>query len=243
LLILVLSSCHSIKPEFSFKVSSGGIMIGSSCYYLAQIREYRNPKGISRFPDGGQTKELRQLFGLFRTDTTDHCTVLAARFGDVSGWPVRYKTRLEKNGSDIAIGIVNINFPDSVDGIYLYSYKTGEIHKYSDVKALPALFKTDSLIAYCSGKTLSVEDYRDKKREEVFQLDVDPVFISWRDEGILLLFCSDPFRVMEFNLKTGTAVSSDLKYVTNYNQEVGASEISRIVKRASPDLRRILDSY
>lgn len=111
------------------------------------------------------------------------------------------------------------------------------------MNALPALSKTGSLIAFCAGNKLSVEDYPAKERVAEFKLDIEPVFISWLNENMLLLFCFDRFRVLEFDLKSGTTGSSDLKYITNYNQEAGASEISRIIKTASPDLEEILDSY
>jgi len=216
-------------------------MVGSSCYYLAQVREYRNPKGISRFPDGGQTKEIRQIFGLFRTDSISKITILAARFRDVYGWPVRYKTRLEKNGSVIVIGIVNINLPDSINGIYLYNIDSGRILKYSDKETLPALSKTGSRIAYCSNDILSVEDYSGKTSAARYPLDITPVFISWGNENEIFLFCSDPFRVMKLDLKTGKAVSSDMRYISNYYQELGVADLKDIVEIATPGLRKLLD--
>ncbi len=240
--ILMLSSCYHRELVYSFEKSSGGVMAGSSCYYLAQVREYRNPKGISRFPDGGQTKEIRQIFGLFKTDSISKLTVLAARLGDVYGWPVRYKTRLEKNGSEIAIGIVNINLPDSVNGIYLFNLNSGRILKYSAEESLPALSKSGSQIAYFSNKILSVEDYRVKSPAIRFPLDIEPVFISWGNDDLIFLFCSDPFRVMELDLKTGKINSSDMGYIANYNQELGATEIKNIVNKTIPDLSKLLDN-
>ncbi len=240
--ILLLSSCYHRELAYSFKRSTGGVLTGSSCYYLAQIREYRNPKGISRFPDGGQTKEIRQLFGLFKTDTISKSTLLVAGLGDVNGWPVRYKTRIEKNGSDIAIGIVNINLPDSINGIYLYNISSGRILKYSDEEALPSLSESGSQIAYCSNKILSVEDYINKTSLARYTLDIKPVFISWGNENEILLFCSDPFRVMELDLRSGTVKSSEAEYIANYSQEIGASEISKMVEKTYPDLKELLDS-
>jgi hypothetical protein len=217
-------------------------MVGSSCYYLAQVREYRNPKGISRFPDGGQTKEIRQIFGLFKTDSNNKKTVLAARLGDVYGWPVRYKTRLEKNGNDIAIGIVNINLPESINGIYLYNLNSGRIIKYSVVKALPALSKTGTKIAFCNNKTVSVEDYYTKTLINSYPVDIEPVYLSWGNENRILLFCSDPFRVIELDLITGMVNSSDVKYISNYSQELGATEINNMVDKTIPDLSKLLDN-
>lgn len=216
-------------------------MVGSSCYYLAQVREYRNPKGISRFPDGGMSKEIRQLFGLFKTDTISKSTLLVARLGDVNGWPVRYKSRLEENGKDIAIGIININLPDSINGIYLYNLNSGRIIKYSDAEALPALLKTGTKIAFCNNKTMSVEDYYDKTLVNSYPVDIEPVYISWGNENRILLFCYDPFRVMELDLESGTVLSSATEYISNYNQEVRATEISDMVEKTSPDLKNLLN--
>lgn len=238
----ILNSCYYRQPIYSFEQSSGGVLSGSSCYYLAQVKEYRNPKGISRFPDGGQTKEIRQLFGLFKTDSISGITVLEARLGDVYGWPVRFKTRLEKNNSDIAIGIVNINQPDSVNGIYLFNIDSGKILKYSDEEALPALAITGSRIAYCSNKILSVEDYSSKAPAATYPVEITPVFISWSGEQEILLFCSEPFRVLKLNLLTGRVDSSEVNYLANYKQELGAAEIHDMVKMTSSDLRRLLDT-
>ncbi|OFY64587.1 MAG: hypothetical protein A2V64_04805 [Bacteroidetes bacterium RBG_13_43_22] len=239
---ILLGSCYHKEPLYSFNISSGGVMIGSSCYYLAQVREYRNPKGISRFPDGGQTKEIRQLFGLFRTDTIHNTTVLATRFGDVHGWPVRYKTRLDKNDSLISIGIVNINLADSVNGIYLYNFDSGKTLKYSAAKALPSLSKTGTQIAYCNNKTVLVEDYSSNTSTARYLLETEPVFIDWEIENGILLFCSDPFRVMKLDLRTGTVSSSDMKYIANYSQELGVTEIRSIVSKSIPDLEKLLDN-
>jgi hypothetical protein len=240
--MIMLSSCYQRELVRSFEESSGGVMVGSSCYYLAQLREYRNPKGISRFPDGGQAKEIRQIFGLFKTDSISKKTILAARLGDVYGWPVRYKTRLEKNNSDIAIGIVNINLPDAINGIYLYNFDSGRIIKYSVFEALPALSETGTKIAFCSNKLVYVEDYSEKIQVATYPVDTVPVFISWGDENKILLFCSDPFRVMELNLKTGKIDSSDMKYISNYKQELGAADIKNIVTITTSELRKLIDN-
>ena len=240
--MLMLSSCYYREQVYSFNRSTGGVYAGSSCYYLARVREYRNPKGISRFPDGGQVKELRQLFGLFSTDTLSNRTEVAAILADVKGWPSRYKSRLEKNGTDIAIGIVNISFPDSVNGIYLYNLESGRILKYSGDGDMPTLSKTGTRIAYCRDKVLLVEDYSDKTLINSYSLDTVPVFLSWEDENKILLFCSDPFRVMVLDLKNDALNKSGMDYIPNYDQEVGATEIRKIIERSSPDLKKILDN-
>ena len=240
--MIMLNSCYHRELVYSFEKSSGGVMIGSSCYYLAQIREYRNPKGISRFPDGGQTKEIRQIFGLFKTDSISKSTVLAARLGNVYGWPIRYKTRIEKDNANIAIGIVNINLPDSINGIYLFNLYSGRMLKYTDEEALPSILEKDSRIAYCSNKILSVENYINKISVARYPLDITPVYVNWKNENEIFLFYSDPFRVKVFDLKSGTIISSDVEYIANYNQEIGVSEINRMVEKTSPDLRKLLDN-
>lgn len=240
--MLILSSCYHMELVYSFEKSSGGVMVGSSCYYLAQVREYRNPKGISRFPDGGQTKEIRQIFGLFKTDSINKKTVLAARLGDVYGWPVRYKTRIEKNNSDIAIGIVNINLPDSINGIYLYNIDSGKILKYSNEEASPTLAITGSQIAYCSNKILTVEDYSIKTSITRYPVEITPVYISWENENEIFLFCSDPFRVMKLNLQNGKIDSSGMEYISNYKQELGAADIKNIVTITTSELRKLIDN-
>jgi len=242
IIMLMLNSCYYRELVYSFDRSTGGVYADSLCYYLARVREYRNPKGISRFPDGGQVKVLRQLFGLFRTDTMNNRTEMAAILADVKGWPSRYKSRLEKNGTDIAIGILNISFPDTVNGIYLYNLRSGRILKYSGEGDMPTLSKTGTRIAYCRDKMLLVEDYSDKTPINSYSLDTVPVFLSWKDENKILLYCSDPFRVMVLDLKDGALKKSGMDYIPNYGQEVGATEIRIIVERSSPDLKRFLDN-
>ncbi len=240
--MLMLSSCYYREQVYSFNRSTGGVYAGSSCYYLAQVKEYRNPKGISRFPDGGQIKVIRQLFSLFRTDTISNTTEVAAILGDVKGWPSRYKSRLEENGTDIVIGIANISFPDSVNGIYLFNLKTGRVLKYSGAGVLPALSRTGTRLAYCKDTMLFIEDYSDKSLLGRYPLDVEPVFITWGNENEILLFCSDPYRVMVLDLKNDALNKSGMDYIPNYDQEVGATEIRKIIERSSPDLKKILDN-
>ena len=242
IIMLMLNSCYYRELVYSFDRSTGGVYAGSSCYYLARVREYRNPKGISRFPDGGQVKVLRQLFGLFRTDTLSNRTEMAVKLTDVKGWPSRYKTRLEENGTVIAVGILNISFPDSVNGIYLYNLVSGRILKYSGEGDMPTLSKSGTRIAYCNDSIVFIEDYSDKALIARYHLDVDPVFITWGNDDEIYLFCYNPFRVMVLDLNTGSVNQSELEYIRNYDQEVGATEIRKIVERSSPDIKRFLDN-
>ena len=241
-IILMLNSCYYRELVYSFNRSSGGVYAGSSCYYLAQVKEYRNPKGISRFPDGGQIKVIRQLFGLFRTDTISNTTEIAAILGDVKGWPSRYKTRLEENGTVIAIGIENISFPDSVNGIYLYNLESGRILKYSGEGDIPTLSRIGTRIAYCNDSIVFIEDYSDKSLIVRYPLDIDPVFITWGNKNEILLFCYDPFLVLKLDLKTGYINQSESQYIRNYNQELNATQIRKIVERSPPNLKSFLDN-
>lgn len=243
ILMMILSSCYYREVVYSFNRSRGGVYEDNTCYYLAQVKEFRRPKGISRFPDGGTIKELRQLFGFFMTDTLADSTEVLAVMNDLSGWPSRYKTRLENNGTDIVIGIADISSPDPVNGIYFYNLNSGRFYKYSGEGVFPTLAKTGTRIAYCKDTILSVEDYSDKSLIDTYTLDTEPVYICWEDENRILLFCSDPFRVLELNLNSGKINSTELEYIKNYNQEVGIMEINRLTDRSSPDLKMLLDKY
>jgi hypothetical protein len=243
ILTMILSSCYYRELVYSFNRSGGGVYEDNSCYYLAQVKEFRRPKGISRFPDGGTIKELRQLFGFFRTDTLADSTEVVAVIRDLRGWPSRFKTRIENNGTDITIGIANISFPDSVNGIYFYNLKSERFYKYSEKGVFPTLSKTGTRIAYCKDTILSVENYSDRSLISTYTLDTEPVYICWEDENIILLFCSDPFRVMELDLNSGKVNSTDMEYIRNYNQEAGIMEINRLTDRSSPDLKMLLDKY
>jgi hypothetical protein len=238
---LIMTSCYYKDLQYSFDRSTGGVLVESSCFYLAQVREYRNPKGISRFPDGGQILEVRKIFGLFKTDTLSNTTEMAAELLKVNGWPSRYKSRLEKNGTDIIIGIANIHFPDSVNGIYLYNLNSGKLTRYSGEGVLPAISKTFTRLAYCYDTILYIEDYSDRSLVAKYHLDVDPVFVEWAGDSGILLFCYDPFRVLELDLNTGLINKSELEYIPNYGQEMNATEIRKIIERSSPDLKNLLD--
>lgn len=240
-LIAMLNSCYYRELQYSFERSGGAVIAGSSCYYLGQVKEFRRPKGISRFPDGGQIKEIRKIFGFFLTDTISNTTIIAAKLPPVRGWPSWFKTRLEKNETDIVIGIANIITHDSVNGIYLYNIKSGKLTKYSEDGVLPAISETTTLLSYCIDSTLYIEDYSGRSLVSKYYLDVDPVFVTWVGDAAILLFCHDPFRVMELDLNTGIVVDSDMEYIRNYDQELNATEIRKIVEKSTPDLKEILD--
>lgn len=236
-----LSSCYHRKLNYSFEPSYGGVISGSTCYYLAQVREFQMPKGISTLPDGGISRDVRQLFGLFKTDTLSNSTVLITRLGNVMGWPSRYSTRLERNNSLIAIGIENITQPDSVSGIYLYNLKSGKLIKYSKEVGLPALSKGSSLIAYCIKNRLVVEDYSTKTKLFSYLLNFVPVFITWENDNEINIYFSDPFRVMVLDINTGRVSESKRKYIKNYDQEIDINKLNRIFKGSVDQPKDILD--
>lgn len=238
--MIMLTSCYYRELHYSFETSHGGVKVDSSYYYLAQVREYRLPKGISRFPDGGVSREIRQLFGLFKTDSIEKTTVLVAKLNDLIGWPVRYSTRLEKNDSYIAIGIINVNLPDTINGIYLFSVKDGSLRKYSGEKSLPSISNQASRIAYCVGNKLVIDDYSSNTTLFSYLLNATPVFISWKNDREILLFYANPFHVKILNLDNGKVSPTDLKYIPNYNQELDATTINRLIRESNPDLKGFL---
>jgi hypothetical protein len=103
--LIQLNSCYHKQILYSFTPSNGGVRVDSSIIYLAEAKQYQMPKGISRFPDGGQIKVRNQIFGLFQTDTLKKNTVLIAILGEVKGWPSRFATRIEKSQNYIIMRI------------------------------------------------------------------------------------------------------------------------------------------
>ena len=57
---------------------------------------------------------------------------------------------------------------------------------------------------------------------------------------IMLMLNSCYYR--ELDLNTGSVNQSELEYIRNYDQEVGATEIRKIVERSSPDIKSFLDN-
>jgi hypothetical protein len=218
----LLSSCYHKELNYAFDPSYGGVVAGPSCYYLANVREFKMPKGISTFPDGGITKDVRQLFGLFRTDTLTNSTVLISRLGKIVGWPSRYSTRIDKNSSFIAIGIVNVTQADSVSGIYLYSFKSEKLEKYSKKGALPALSKDGLLLAYCINNKLVVDDYSTKTKLFSYLLNFEPVFV--------------------LNISTGRTSDSNLRYIKNFDQEIDIQKINKANGGSAEKSKAILDN-
>jgi hypothetical protein len=243
IILSTLNSCYHKELNYSFDTSSGGVVSGSSCYYLAHVREFQMPKGISTFPDGGMSRDVRQLFGLFKTDSLTNSTILITRMGEVVGWPSRYATRMEKNDSYIAIGIVNVTQRDSISGIYLYSIKSGKLIKYSKEQALPALSSSGSLMAYCIKNRLVVDDFSSKTTLFSYLLNFIPVFVTWKSDHEIYIFYTDPFRVKVLDISTGKTTNTDLKYIKNYNQELDISTINRMLKITPESSKEILDKY
>ena len=239
----MVSSCYHKELSYSFFPSYGGVTVGSSQYFLAQAREFQRPKGISTFPDGGMTKDVRCMFGLFKTDTITNSTILVARLGNTIGWPSRYATRITKNDSYIAFGIANVTKADSANGIYLYNLKKGIIERYSNQGALPSLLPQGSLLTYCIVNRLVVEDFSTKTLLYSYLLNFNPIFASWKSENEIYLFLSDPFRVKFLNISTGKITDSDLKYIRNYDQELDITQINKFFKGNTQISKELLDNY
>ncbi len=235
---ILLTSCYTRELYYSFEPSHGGVAVGESYYYLAQVREYKLPKGISRFPDGGMSKETRQVFGLFRTDSIQNKTFLVYTMPSIYGWPVRYSTRFDKNESFIVFGISNVSYPDSLDGIYLFNLKSNVVKKFSSNKALPTISDLGQ-IAYCVENKLSIDDI-DGTNLFSYILNEKPVFVDWKNPDEILIFNSNPFRVQVIRLSTGKTTLTSIEYPSNYGQEITKSDIIKVFNSSSPDLKVFL---
>ncbi len=201
------------------------------------------PKGIRRCPDGVIPRDIRHLFGLFKTDTLTNSTILVTRLGAVVGWPSKYSTRMDKNSSSIAIGIVNVTQPDSINGIYLYSLKRDQLEKYSRAGAFPSLSSNGTQIAYCIKNKLVIDDFTSKTTLFSYLLNFDPVFVTWKSDIEIYLFLSNPFSVKVLNFSTGKTSDTDLKYIKNYDQGIDLEKISKIFNGADLESKVLLDKY
>jgi len=239
----IFYSCYHKELNYSFNSSSGGVVEGTSFYYLANVREFQLPKGIRRCSDGGMSRNIRLLFGLFKTDTLTNSTILVTRLGEVVGWPSKYSTRLDKKGSSIAIGIVNVTQPDSINGIYLYSLKRDQLEKYSRAGAFPSLSSNGTQIAYCIKNKLVIDDFTSKTTLFSYLLNFDPVFVTWKSDIEIYLFLSNPFRVKVLNFSTGKTSDTGLKYIKNYDQEVDAEKINKFFRSSAQEPKVLLDRY
>lgn len=236
---ILFSSCYTRELYYSFKPSHGGVVVGSSYYYLAQVRESRKPKGISRFPDGGMSREERQIFGLFRTDSVENKTHLVYRMDDICCWPARFSTRMDKNESYIVFGIINVNFPDSLDGIYLYNISSKTLKRYSQIKSLPAI-SGNNRIAFCVENKLTVNDL-DGIQLFSYILNAKPVYITWNDGDEIFIYFSEPFMVQKIKLSTGKTTTIEKEYLPNYAQERTKTQILKVIRDSNPDLKGFLN--
>ncbi|NOU20125.1 MAG: hypothetical protein HOO91_21420 [Bacteroidales bacterium] len=240
--LCALSSCYHRELHYSFDTSSGGVISGSSYYYLANAREFQMPKGISTFPDGGMSRDVRYLFGLFKTDTLTNSTILVTKIGKVVGWPSRYSTRLDKNSSYIGIGIINVTQVDSINGIYLYNLKNNKFKRYSKESGLPAFTQNGLLMAYCIKNKLVIDDYASKNTLFSYLLNFVPEFVTWKSDNEIYLFLSNPFRVKILNISTGVTTDTRLKFIKNFDQEIDINQINRKIKNPSKESKVILDN-
>lgn len=237
---LLLTSCYTRELYYSFEPSHGGVTVGSSYFYLAQVREYRMPKGISRFPDGGMSRETRQVFGLFKTDSVENSTKLVYQLPDVYGWPVRYSTRIDKNDSFLVFGVFNVSFPDSIDGIYLYNMKNNTCRRYSKSKTLPAISEFNQL-AYSIENRLSIDDI-DGTQLFSYVLNSKPVFVDWKTDDEIYIYLSNPNSVKMLKLSTGRTTNTELEYAPNYAQEKSKSQILKVVKTSNVNFNLFLNN-
>ncbi len=236
---LLLSSCYTRELYYSFEPAHGGVVVGSSYYYLAQVREYRLPKGISRFPDGGMSKETRQVFGLFKTDSVMNQTFLVHKMDDIFGWPSRYETRIDRNDSFIIYAITNVNFPDSLDGIYLLNLKNNNFKKYSNLKVLASISDFNQ-IAYCIDNKLSVDDI-DGTQLYSYVLNSKPVFVDWNTDDEIYIYLSNPYSVKMLKLSSGKTTNTELEYAPNYAQEKNKTQILKVISSSTPNLKALLN--
>ncbi len=197
-LFLSLASCYQKEVCYSFTPLKGGVRVEGSVYYLAQAREYR----LSKFPSG-IAKEQRQVFGLFRTDTAERSTTVAAQLADICAFESCYKSHLEHGDSFIAFGVYNVAYPDSVDGVYLFNLKRNSLTRITRAKSLPSMLPNGSLIAYFSGNRLIIDEVATRTTLVSYLLTRAPDLVSWKDAKTLLLCYPDAQTVQTLNLETG----------------------------------------
>jgi hypothetical protein len=223
-LFLSLAACYHKEVCYSFTPSNGGVRVEGSVYYLAQAREYR----LSKFPSG-IAKELRQVFGLFRTDTANCTTTIAARLVDICAFESCYKSHLEHGDSFIAFGVYNVAYPDSVDGVYLFNLKRNSLTRVARVKSLPTMLPNGSLIAYFSGNRLIIDEVATRTTLLSYLLTSTPDFVSWKDAKTLLLCYPGAQAVLTLNLETGRIADTGLNTPCP-RDEVNADLLGRIAK-------------
>lgn len=221
-LFLSLASCYQKEVCYSFTPSKGGVRVEGSVYYLAQAREYRQ----SKFPPG-IAKELRQVFGLFRTDTAEHSTTVVAQLVDICAFEPCYKSHLEHGDSYIAFGVYNVAYPDSVDGVYLFNLKRNSLTRIARAKSLPTMLPNGSLIAYFSGNRLIIDEVATRTTLVSYLLTSAPDFVSWKDAKTLLLCYPGTHPVQTLNLETGRIANTGYS-TPGLRDEVNSDLLGRI---------------
>jgi hypothetical protein len=256
LILMILPSCYQKEIHTSFKPSDGGAMEGTNLYFLAQAREYRLPKGISRFPDGGRARELRQVFGLYVTDTLSGSTGLLYRLPDIQRWPAGYSTRLEAKSGLVVFGIRELSPPSVTgtpayagNGIYLHTPATGVTGKITVTPALPTLANGGGAIAWFENDTLTTLE-RSTGQYSVFPVKANPAFIRWENPEYLLFYRRDTAQTLVFSFKDSELRTSQEPYLTHYGQAVKRSvilkailDIDTVIHRSFSDMNDNKNSF
>ena len=119
------------RQDFSY-----GLPLGTRIYFLFRRHRFRRPRGIARFPDGGQVRTVSDEVALFsyarESDTLTRLGVLSAR--PEPGTNIRNaKLKMDRGVLYIAYKCNNrVRKPDAMQCRLLFDLETGDLRKLED---------------------------------------------------------------------------------------------------------------
>lgn len=203
---------------------SPGIWNGEHSMYmfLKWERDYYMPKGISRFPDGGIPKYIRdETFVCIYDSSTHEIKVIMKGKGFPRGYPV--SARFSWKGKYAAYKIWNADetqnllnpviLIDTTNTTATEFYDIGEMPELSPSGNRMATIRKNAIWTMKTDGTESINVYKASK----FEL----IFIKWEKENLMELYVKDKgrFAVYTLDLTNGNVVNSIKPYVKNFGNE------------------------
>ncbi len=195
---------------------------GREFIFLRWERDFHQPKGAARFPDGGIPKYVRdeKFICVFSRDTGE-VRVAARASGIPRGYPP--SARFSRKGDMAAYKIWSADVKEnSANPVVLINMKSGETREFLSAGEKPELSPDAIRIATVKNNTVWIMNIDGTGGHAAFEPgEPELIFMMWNkaDEMDLYLREQGKFVVYTLDLKKGELRRSGKPYLENYGNE------------------------
>ena len=230
-LVFCCLSCYQKEITKTVEYSPGAWDTDRKNYiFLRWERDYFMPKGITRFPDGGIPKYVRdETFVCMYSKDTNSVRVITEGEGVPRGYPA--SARFSWKADFIVYKIWNADEAQNLlNPVILLNLKTLESSKFFEIGEMPELSPSADRIASIRKNSIWLMKTDGTGGNIIFKSSgFELIFLMWEKENLMDLYVREKgrFTVYTLNLSDMSMNKSDKPYIQNFGND-STTEILKI---------------